>query len=33
MPVIDQLILILLGTTLGMVLSQLIATTPRKERK
>lgn len=33
MPVIDQLILVLLGTTLGMMLAQLIITTPRKERK
>lgn len=33
MPVIEQVILVLLGVTLGMSVSNLIATTPRKERK
>lgn len=33
MSTLDQLILVLLGVTLGMLTAQLIITTPKKERK
>ena len=33
MPIIEQIILVLLGTTLGMALAQLIISTPRKAGK
>lgn len=33
MPIVDQLCLVLAGVTLGLLLADLIATTPRKERK